>query len=178
MKVKIPVKKMMIKKPLTAKTTDTVMEVAKKMAENRVGSAVIERNGNPVGIITETDFTKKIVSLGKDPSKIAAEEIMSSPLVFVGPDDDYTEAVEKMKKHKVKRLPVIDNGKVVGIITATDIARAVPDFVEILTERMNMRMSKPMLETAITSGICEVCGNYSEFLVYEDDQWVCENCRE
>ncbi|MBU5687930.1 MAG: CBS domain-containing protein [Candidatus Aenigmarchaeota archaeon] len=178
MKVKIPVKKMMIKKPLTAKTTDTVMEVAKKMAENRVGSAVIEENGNPIGIITETDLTKKIVALGKDPSKIKAEDIMSTPIVFVTPEDDYTIAVEKMKKHKIKRLPVIENGKVVGIVTSTDIARTVPDFIEILKERINMKMSKPLIENAITSGICEVCGNYSEFLVYEDEQWVCESCRD
>jgi len=78
----------------------------------------------------------------------------------------------------VKRLPVIENGKVVGIVTSTDIARTVPDFMEILKERLEMRMSKPMIETAVTSGICEVCGNYSEYLVYEDEQWVCEDCRE
>ncbi|MEM5777280.1 MAG: CBS domain-containing protein [Candidatus Aenigmatarchaeota archaeon] len=178
MKVKIPVKKMMIKKPVTAKTIDTVMEVAKKMAENRVGSTVIEENGKPIGIITETDLTKKIVALGKDPSKIKAEDIMSTPIVFVNPEDDYTMAVEKMKKHKIKRLPVIENGKVVGIITSTDIARTVPDFIEILKERINMKMSEPLLENAVTSGICEVCGNYSEFLIYDDEQWVCENCRE
>jgi CBS domain-containing protein len=175
---KIPVKKMMIKNPLVAKTTDTVMEVAKKMAERRVGSAIIEENGNPVGIITETDLTKKIVALGKDPSKIKAEEIMSSPLVFVKPDDDYSIAVEKMKKHKIKRLPVIDNGKLVGIVTSTDIARTVPELMEILKERLMMRLSKPLIESAVTAGICEVCGNYSEYLVFEDDQWVCEECRE
>jgi len=175
---KIPVKKMMIKNPLVAKTTDTVMEVAKKMAERRVGSAIIEENGNPVGIITETDLTKKIVALGKDPSKIKAEEIMSSPLVFVKPDDDYSIAVEKMKKHKIKRLPVIDNGKLVGIVTSTDIARTVPELMDILKERLTMRLSKPLIESAVTAGICEVCGNYSEYLVFEDDQWVCEECRE
>jgi CBS domain-containing protein len=178
MKVKIPVEKIMIKKPLVVDKTETVMSVAKKMAENRVGSAIIQDNGNPVGIITETDFTKKIVSLGKDPSKIKVEEIMSTPIVFVNPKDDYSVAVEKMRKHKVKRLPVIENGKVVGIVTSTDIARTVPDFMEILKERLEMRMSKPMIETAVTSGICEVCGNYSEYLVYEDEQWVCEDCRE
>jgi CBS domain-containing protein len=175
---KIPVKKIMIKNTLVAKRTETVMEVAKKMAERRVGSAIIEDNGNPVGIITETDLTKKIVALGKDPSKIKVEEIMSSPLVFVRPEDDYNTAVEKMKKHKIKRLPVIDNGKLVGIVTSTDIARTVPELMEILKERMMMRMSKPLIETAVTAGICEVCGNYSEYLVFEDDQWVCENCKE
>ena len=175
---KIPVNKIMIKHPLVVEKTETVMEVARRMAERRVGSAIIEDNGNPVGIITETDLTKKIVALGKDPSKIKAEEIMSSPLVFVKPDDDYTVAVEKMKKHKIKRLPVIDSGKVVGIITSTDIARTIPEFMEILKERLVMRMSKPLIESAVTAGICEVCGNYSEYLVFEDDQWVCENCRE
>jgi CBS domain-containing protein len=178
MKIKIPVKKMMIKKPVTAEKTETVLKVAKKMAENRVGSVVIEDNGNPIGIITETDLTKKIVALGKDPAKTKAEDIMSSPIVFVNPEDDYSVAVEKMRKHKVKRLPVIENGKVIGIVTSTDIARTVPDFIDIIKERLEMKISKPSIESAVTSGICEVCGNYSEFLVYEDDQWVCENCRD
>ena len=177
MRVKILVEKMMIKKPLVVEKTETVMDTARKMTEKRVGSAIIEDNGNPIGIITETDLTKKIVALGKDPSKTRVEEIMSTPIVFVNPKDDYSVAVDKMKQHKIKRLPVIENGKVVGIVTSTDIARTVPDFMEILKERLEMRMVKPMIETAVTSGICEVCGNYSEYLVYEDDQWVCEDCR-
>ncbi|MEM2175614.1 MAG: CBS domain-containing protein [Candidatus Micrarchaeia archaeon] len=178
MDLKIPVKKIMIKKVLTAKTTDSVMEVAKKMAENRVGSIIVEENGNPVGIITETDLTKKIVAKGKDPAKTEAKEIMSTPLVFVNSNVDASVAVEKMRKHKIKRLPVIENGKVVGILTTTDIATTIPEYVEILKERMRMRTTFPAIEDAITSGICEVCGNYSDNLVFKDDQWMCEDCRE
>ncbi|MCS7123521.1 MAG: CBS domain-containing protein [Candidatus Aenigmarchaeota archaeon] len=178
MPLKLPVKKVMRKKVVTAKTDESAMHVAIKMAEKRVGSVIIEENGNPVGIITERDLTKKIVASGKNPKEIKAKEIMSSPLVFVAPNDDSSIAVEKMKKHKIKRLPVIENGKVVGIVTTTDLAITIPEYVEILKERMAMKASKPLIQNAITSGICEVCGNYSDSLMFEDDQWMCEDCRE
>ncbi|MBU5689711.1 MAG: CBS domain-containing protein [Candidatus Aenigmatarchaeota archaeon] len=178
MVMKIKVENVMTKKPLTVNKNEDVSTVAQKMVANRVGSIIVQDNGNPIGIITETDLVKKIVATSQDPKKLKAEDIMSSPLVFVKPDDDYSAAVEKMRKHKIKRIPVIQNGKVVGIVTTTDIARTVPEMIEILKERLSMKAAKPIIQNSIASGLCDVCGNYSDFLVFEDDQWICENCRE
>jgi CBS domain-containing protein len=178
MTIKISVSKVMTKDPLTVDKSETISKVAEYMTKKRVGSAIVVDRNKPIGILTETDLTKRIVYPARDPRKVKAGEIMSTPLVFVSPKDDYIAAVDKMKKYKVKRMPVIDNEKIVGILTTTDIARTVPEMMEILEARMRMRLAKPEITAANTSGICEVCGNYSDRLTFADDQWVCENCSE
>jgi len=178
MPIGISVKNIMTKPAVKIEYNRTVQAAAKEMVKHRVGSIIVVKNKKPIGIITETDINKKIVAPGKDPRKLKAKEIMSSPVVFSSPNDDITIAVEKMEKHKIKRLPVVDRGKIVGILTNTDIARASPEMVDILNFRLKMRTELPSIKESSTSGLCEVCGSYSEDLIFFNDQWVCENCRE
>lgn len=178
MVINISVEKIMTKNPLTVKKTDTVSKLAEQMTKKRVGSAVVLEGGKPIGIITDTDLTKRIILPSKNPKITTAGEIMSTPLIFVSPKDDYTVAIEKMKKYKIKRIPVIDKGKLVGILTTTDIAKAVPDMMEILEARMKMRVGRSLIREGGASGMCEICGNYSENLKFENEQWVCEECAE
>ena len=174
----ISVKNIMTKPAVKIEYNRTVQAAAKEMVKHRVGSIMVVKNKKPIGIITETDINKKVVAPGKDPKKLKTEEIMSSPIVFSSPHDDITTAVEKMEKHKIKRLPVVDKGKIVGILTNTDIARASPEMIDILNFRLKMRMELPSIKESSTSGLCEVCSEYSEDLIFVNDQWVCENCRE
>ena len=174
----ILVKNIMTKSVVQVDHDKTVQEAAKIMVDRRVGSIIVVKDKNPIGIITETDINKKIVAVGKDPKKLKVEEIMSSPIAFSEPNEDITLAVERMKKHRIKRIPVVDNGKIVGIVTDTDIARASPDMLDILNFRLKMRAEEPSLEETSTSGLCESCGEYSDDLRFVDDEWVCENCRE
>jgi len=174
----ILVKNIMTKPVVQINHNKTVQEAAKIMVKRRVGSIIVVKENNPIGIITETDINKKIVAPGKDPKKIKAEEVMSSPIAFSGPDDDISLIVEMMKRFKIKRIPVVDKGKIVGIVTDTDIARASPDMLDILNFRLKMREEGASVRESSTSGICESCGGYSDDLMLVDDQWVCENCRE
>jgi CBS domain-containing protein len=103
-----------------------VQTASKIMAKHRVGSIIIVKKNKPIGIITETDLNKKVVARALDPKKLKVKDIMSSPLVFILPSEDIIAAVEKMKKHRIKRMPVVEHGEIVGIITDTDIARASP----------------------------------------------------
>ena len=178
MPIGIRVKDIMTKPVVNVEHNKTVQRAAKEMIKHRVGSIIVTKNKNPIGIITETDLNKKIVALAKDPRKVKVIEIMSSPVVFSSPDDDLEVAVEKMEKHKIKRLPVVKRGKIVGIITSTDIARSCPELVDILNFRLKMRAELPTIRESSTSGLCEVCGEYSDDLRFIDDQWVCESCRE
>lgn len=178
MPIGISVKNIMTKPAVKIEYNRTVQAAAKEMVKHRVGSIIVVKNKKPIGIITETDINKKIVALGKDPRKLKVEDIMSSPIVFSSPYDDITVAVEKMEKHKIKRIPVVDRGKIVGILTNTDIARASPEMVDILNFRLKMRTELPSIKESSTSGLCEACGGYSEDLTFLNDQWVCENCRE
>jgi signal-transduction protein with cAMP-binding, CBS, and nucleotidyltransferase domain len=174
----IPVKNIMTRPAIRIDYGKTVQAAAKEMVKHRVGSIIVVKDKKPIGIITETDINRKIVALGKDPKKTKTEEIMSSPIVFSSPDDDMTVAVEKMETHKIKRLPVVERGKIVGILTNTDIARASPEMIDILNFRLKMRTELPSIKETSTSGLCEVCGGYSEDLKFINEQWVCRNCRE
>lgn len=178
MAIGIRVKEVMTKPAIKINYNKTVQQAAKEMAKHRVGSIIIVKGKSPIGIITETDLNKKIVAPAKDPRKLKATDIMSSPIVFSDPDEDVVTAVEKMEKHRVKRLPVISKGKIVGIITNTDIARASPEMLDILNFRLKMRSEPPTIKETSTSGLCEICGEYSNDLLFIDDQWICENCRE
>jgi CBS-domain-containing membrane protein len=174
----ILVKNIMTKSVIQVNHDKTVQEAAKIMVNHRVGSIIVVKNSNPIGIITETDINKKIVALGKDPKKIKVADIMSSPIAFSNPNEDIMITVEKMKKHKIKRIPVVDKGKIVGIVTDTDIARASPDMLDILNFRLKMRENEASIIESSTSGLCESCGGYSDDLKFVDDQWICDNCRE
>lgn len=174
----ILIKEIMTKPIVKIDYGKTVQQAAKEMVKHRVGSIIVIKKNNSIGIITETDLNKRIVALAKDPRKLKVEDIMSSPLVFASPDDDVNEVIEKMEKNKIKRLPVLRKGKIVGIVTHTDIARTCPTALDLLTTRLKMRETTPSIEESSTSGICEACGNYSEDLQFANDQWVCEECRE
>ncbi len=171
-------KQIMTKPAIKIEYGKTVQEAAKKMVKHRVGSIIVIKKNKAVGIITETDLNKRIVAQAKDPRKVKVEEVMSSPMVFCKPNDDIALVVEKMKKHKIKRIPVIEKGKIVGIVTNTDIARASPELMDILNFRLKMRSYLPSIKESSTTGICDVCGEYSDDLKFEDGEWVCERCRE
>jgi len=178
MVIGILVKDIMTKPAIKIDYNKTVQQAAKEMVKHRVGSVIIIKKKNPIGIITETDLNKRIVAPAKDSRKIKVTDIMSSPVVFSDPREDVISAVEKMEKHKVKRLPVISKGNIVGIITNTDVARACPEMIDILNYRLKMRSELPSIKETSTSGLCEECGEYSNNLQFVDDQWICENCRE
>ena len=178
MGIGILVKNIMTKPAVRIESSATAQRAAKEMVKHRVGSIIVVKNKNPIGIITETDLNKKIVVPAKDPRKVKTYEIMSSPIVSIQPNDDLEVAVEKMEKHKIKRLPVVNKGKIVGVITNTDIARASPEMIDILNFRLKMRSEIPLIREGSTLGICESCGGYSDDLKFKNDQWVCESCRD
>ncbi len=178
MKLGIQVKEIMTKRIVTIDQEKTVQQAAKKMVKSRVGSIIVLKKNKPIGIITETDMNKRVVALAKDPKKLKAKDIMSSPIVFIDPNDDISEVVDKMKKYKIRRFPVIKKGKIIGILTHTDIARVSPEMMDVLNFRLKMRASIPSIVEGSTSGLCEICGNYSDDLRFVNDQWICEACRE
>jgi CBS domain-containing protein len=100
----------------------TIDEAAKKMKKFRIGSIVVVKGKKPVGIITERDMTYKIVAEGKVGAKV--EEVMSKDLKTVDKDTTLVEAVKLMSAHVIRRLPVTEKGKIVGIITSNDIMKA------------------------------------------------------
>jgi len=100
----------------------TVKDAAIMMADTNVGCVVITRGNAPIGILTERDFVKRIVSEERELSTPLAD-VMSFPLITVDSGETVWEAAEIMKRNKIHKAPVEDQGKLVGIITATDIVK-------------------------------------------------------
>jgi signal-transduction protein with cAMP-binding, CBS, and nucleotidyltransferase domain len=128
------VKDVMITQVMTVDVGVTVREAAKKMSESGIGSLITVENGRTVGILTEGDMLKRVIAEGKDPVKTTVKEIMSSPLVVADPNMDLGVAVELMFQKKIKQLPVVQDNKLIGLITLTDIARGAPEMLKIIKE--------------------------------------------
>jgi len=101
----------------------TALDAARIMTEKGISSLIIEKDHAPVGIISERDFVKKICLKDMQPSTINVGSIMSKIQTYASPDTPVDVAVQRMVNHKIRRLPVISDGKVIGIITVTDLAK-------------------------------------------------------
>ena len=116
------VKDVMTKTVINIESDKTVIEAASLMAENDVANLIVMDDNIPIGIVTERDFVRRV--LAKDTSsKIKISEVMSKPLRVIDPDAPLKEAARRMVRKKIRRLAVIKDNKLVGIITATDFAR-------------------------------------------------------
>ena len=113
----------MTKKVVSIDEGITANEAAKIMTEKRISSLIIERESVPIGIITEKDFVKKICTKDLISSTVKVGTIMSKIQTYASPDTPVEVAVQRMVNHKIRRLPILSDGKVVGIVTFTDLAR-------------------------------------------------------
>ena len=111
----------------------TALEGAKIMAEDHVGFLIIREDGKPAGIVTEWDYVSKIVANGIDPSKILLRDIMTKPLTYIDPNTPTDQVATLMAQKGIRRLPVIDNGELVGVITSRDILRIFREYVDKIT---------------------------------------------
>ena len=116
----------MIKKVITVDEKASVKEAANVMNQFEIGSVITTRKGKPVGIITERDLLKRIVAEGRNAKKTSVKQIMTSPLVVISPDTDLEEAASLMFQKKIKKLPVTEQNRLVGLVSLTDIARVQP----------------------------------------------------
>jgi len=116
------VKDVMTEKVITIESNKTVSEAAALMAENDVANLIVMDTNIPIGIVTERDFVRRVMAKNK-PSKTKISEIMSTPLRVIDPDAPLKEAARRMVRKRIRRLPVIQDNKLVGIITTTDFAR-------------------------------------------------------
>ncbi|MFC7531159.1 CBS domain-containing protein [Actinoplanes sp. GCM10030250] len=107
---------------------ESLAEAARKMAELNVGSLPICGEDNRLhGMLTDRDIVVKALAQGRNASDVTASELAAGKPVTVGADDDVTEILRTMSQHKVRRLPVIDGHRLVGIVAVADVARALPD---------------------------------------------------
>jgi len=132
----------MVKEVMTIDESSTVREAAEIMNKFEIGCLIAVRKGKAMGIITERDILKRVVAEAKDTTKTKVKGIMSSPLVVVEPSMDLEEAVRLMFQMKIKKLPVVEGKRLVGLVTLTDIARFQPQMIKIL-KQLAVRQTAP-----------------------------------
>ena len=123
----------------TVRTDDSVWDAVVKMNKFRIGSVIVTNNGRPVGIITERNILERIVEPRLDPSSVRAKDIMSAPLITVDLNAAVEEAAQIMARKGIKKLPVVDGGRIVGVVSTSDIVRTSPTQLGILEELLRVR---------------------------------------
>ena len=115
------IRDIMEKNVVTIDEDSSVLDAAQLLKEKEISFLVITKNNKPIGVVTESDFVRKLVANDKVPTKTPLSEIMSYKFRSVEPSTDIEDAVQKMLNNKIRRLLVIDQEKLVGVITETDL---------------------------------------------------------
>ncbi|OIO41319.1 hypothetical protein COU56_04085 [Candidatus Pacearchaeota archaeon CG10_big_fil_rev_8_21_14_0_10_31_9] len=162
----------------------TALECAKTMMKKRVGSLVVKEGDKLHGIITEKDL---VWAMTKKPDKlkeIRAKDILTRKIITISPEATIHQALDKMNRKKLRRLPVVNNKRIVGYVTLKDIVKFMPDLFEesreferIREESEKMKKSQSASEGTFHENICEECGNF-DILEKIDGRMICESCRD
>ncbi|KAF5432593.1 CBS domain-containing protein [Candidatus Methanophagaceae archaeon] len=118
-------------RPIITEDEDAaVSKIAGDMEELGIGSVVITKEGKPVGIITERDIALKVLLKDRRANEVKAKEIMASPLVTIEAEASVDDACKLAAKKRIKRLPVVENGVPIGIVSIRDILTRKPEYVK------------------------------------------------
>jgi CBS domain-containing protein len=117
-------RKIMVENTVTVKPNDSVKRVAELMNKHEIGCVIVVDQQKPMGIVTERDMIKRVVCESMEPEKTEVSEIMSQPLIEASPNMKAGDAAKLMLERNIKKLPVVENGELVGIVTLTDLIRS------------------------------------------------------
>jgi len=156
---------------------NTVLEAAKLMKKRKIGNVIVVEKKQPIGILTESDILKKVVAEGKNAKDVTVKTVMSTPIIVTEAYITLEEAINTMGKCSIRRLPVIEDGKLIGIITQKDISLISPILHEISREWYNITVrDETHYKKQIFSGKCEDCGTLSANLKNVDGRLLCDDC--
>ena len=129
----LQVKDVMVTNLITIDASASVKQAAELMDKHDIGCLIIINYGNPVGIITERDLMRRVLLKKRDLDKTEVGNIMSAPLITAQPQTDIRDAVRLMNERRIKKLPVMDNGQLVGLVSLTDIMRSLAYFEHVVS---------------------------------------------
>ena len=132
------VNEVMNKNVVVVKGDATLKQASEVMAKTRIGSLIVVEGAKIAGIITSSDIIKSIAQ-DKVPANTLIEEVMSKRVFTVNPDTSIEDAVEKMVDNKIRELPVVQNNKIKGILTVTDIAVVEPKLISSIAQLLSMQ---------------------------------------
>ncbi len=162
---------------VTIKETDSVLTAAKLMKKHKIGCVVVvDKTGKPHGLITERDVVRRVTALDLLPSKVQAGKAMTKPAVTIAPSVNVTEAAKKMREVKIRRLIVVEDNKLKGIVTSNDIVDITPALIDVIAEKSQITPVTKVKEAEELSGYCDRCGSWADELKPHDGQFICDEC--
>jgi len=175
------VKDVMSSPVVTINEDEPVNKVAQLMNKHDIGCVIVTaEDEKPIGVITERDLAERVVANDARPSKVIAREIMSAPLVTIGPEGTITEAARRMSLQGVRRLVVMHRGELAGIVSSKDILAVTPELMETIQERArieNQNLVEEMEEAPPSTGYCDSCRVWADDLREVEGSFLCEECR-
>ncbi len=181
----LKVSDVMTRSPVTISPEVDVISCARIIMKKRVGSLILVDDKKIKGLLTEKDIVWALTKKpGKELKKVRARDIASRKVKTIKPAMDLSTALRIMKKTGYRRLPVVYQGNLVGMVTLKDILRIEPslyanisDVMEIKEEAEKLRRREVMADRPepVHQGICEECGNY-DWLYKVDNRIICESC--
>lgn len=129
----LKVKDVMVQNIVIVGARTSVKKAVELMNKHEIGCLIVVNNKKPVGIVTERDMLKRVLLQHKDPRKTRVGSIMSKPLMVGKPQTDLREAVTLMVERRIKKLPVVENTHLLGLLTLTDIVRSSAYFEHIIS---------------------------------------------
>ncbi len=138
------VEDVMIENVVTVDADATVKEAVEIMNKHEIGCLVVMKGHKLVGILTERDVLKRVLAESRNPEKTKVSEIMTTPVITTSPTTDLEEAAKLMFEKSVKKLPVLSEGKLVGLVTLTDLARFQPQIIRLLKRIIDENTPKRM----------------------------------
>jgi CBS domain-containing protein len=102
----------------------SVLEAIRLMAEHHIGSVLVTEAGRPVGIVTERDYARKVILMGRSSADTRLSDVMSSPVLSVASSDSIEHCMQMMTDHRIRHLPVLDGGSLAGMVSIGDLLKA------------------------------------------------------
>jgi CBS domain-containing protein len=135
---KATVREAMTSSPRSIETGASVVDAARLMANEDVGSLPVVEGSELVGMVTDRDLVVQVLAKNLDPSKVSVSEVASENPVVASPEDSLDSALQRMAQEQVRRLPVVEDGRLVGILAQADVARtAKPDSTGQMVEQIS-----------------------------------------
>lgn len=116
------IREVMTTNPVMLDSTAPVLQAAQAMRERDIGDVVVRHDGKPCGIVTDRDIVVRVLAAGKDPKSTKLDSVCSHEMLTVAPDQDTSDAIRIMRERAIRRLPVVENNHVLGIVSLGDLA--------------------------------------------------------
>lgn len=168
----------MNREPVIARADVTVTEIARLMHASDVGGVIVMEGREPIGILTERDIVRKVVASGRDADETRVGDVMTRDLIVTSPGVDVADVAALMAANGVRRLPVVAEAGLVGVVTDRDLLAVSPALFDLAREQVAIARGhrRPVEGDTLGPGTCEACGTGVDVLVVVDGSALCDEC--